>query len=320
MHQDESTHRPGVACAFLSRDELSTNAQRCLLAVNTDSLAGVHVVAPGLTDLGGPSHAEAWLTDRAIEHGVAGDVRWSSDGEELFLSCALAARRGLAEGTRATYRSLLAHLDGLAYRICRIANYIPDIHGLEGGSERYWLFNQGRRAAFGERQWPQAQFPAACAVGARAGVVCVHATKRALRHFENPEQMSAYHYPDQYGPSSPSFARATVARLTSQRSRIYISGTASIAGHQSLHAGQLPAQLEKAASNVDVLLAHVVSETGRLSATVQLLKVYVRRAEHFPAARSFIAARFPGVAVRYLLADLCRRELLVEIEGLAELS
>ena len=313
------TNTPEVECVFLSRDELSDCAQRCLLAVNADSLAGVHVVSTGLKNLGEQFHVEAWLTDKDVDYGVADELRWSTDGTELFLSCPVSEHQGLREGTRQAYRSLLKYLDGLDHWICRIWNYIPGINVVENGSERYWQFNEGRRTAFREWQWPEHQFPAACALGGNTGIVYLQATRHKLLHVENPDQISAYHYPNKYGPSSPSFARATVVHRASQCSRIYISGTASIVGHQSLHADELSGQLAKTVSNIDALLDHVVSETGRLSATPHLLKVYIRRAEDFDVVRSFIANRFPGVFVQYLLADVCRKELLVEIEGLAEL-
>ncbi len=50
------------------------------------------------------------------------------------------------------------------------------------------------------------------------------------RALENPRQMSAFHYPRQYGPSAPTFSRAMQVG-----GGLLISGTASVRGHASHH-------------------------------------------------------------------------------------
>ena len=45
------------------------------------------------------------------------------------------------------------------------------------------------------------------------------------------------------------------------------------------------------------------------------LKAYVRHAADAPRVLGFLAARLPGVPVLLLHGDVCRRELLVEIDG-----
>jgi chorismate lyase/3-hydroxybenzoate synthase len=81
------------------------------------------------------------------------------------------------------------------------------------------------------------------------------------------------------------------------------------------------AQVDETMRNIAALLDREVGE-GRPCAEilkqVTLLKVFVRRPEHLEPVRSrlfsMIDDRTPAL---FLRADICRAELLVEIEGLA---
>jgi chorismate lyase/3-hydroxybenzoate synthase len=98
------------------------------------------------------------------------------------------------------------------------------------------------------------------------------------------------------------------------------SGTASIVGHESRHDGNLAAQIDETLTNLqelflagDRMTAHPQRMNGRDA--VVAAKVYLRRRDTAPAAATRILAGLPGVKNLLLLeADICRRELLVEIE------
>jgi chorismate lyase/3-hydroxybenzoate synthase len=144
---------------------------------------------------------------------------------------------------------------------------------------------------------------------------------------ENPRQVSAYSYPPCYGPRSPSFARATRCP-ESAGDWLLLSGTASIVGHRSVGAGDVERQLEETLDNLEhLLLPRSARPTGRDGgrcllvqepSRVHALKVYIRRAEDLPLVRAGVEARFGSdLPVLYMQADICREELLVEIEGVA---
>jgi hypothetical protein len=86
--------------------------------------------------------------------------------------------------------------------------------------------------------------PAASAVGIADGPLdlCFFAGRgEPPLPLENPRQISTYDYPPQYGPRAPTFSRATLAQIGGQWT-LFISGTASIVGHQSLHPDDILAQ------------------------------------------------------------------------------
>src|ERR1700727_1147856 len=100
---------------------------------------------------------------------------------------------------------------------------------------------------------------------------------------KTPRQTSAYHYPPKFGKHSPTFSRACLAPAHAG-TRLFISGTASIVGHASLHPGDVRAQTRETLANIKALL----DEANRLSGSMRYkldnmkMKVYVRHAEDLP--------------------------------------
>lgn len=88
------------------------------------------------------------------------------------------------------------------------------------------------------------------------------------------------------------------------------SGTASITGHESRHLDDPEAQLAEIWRNLNALQ----QQTGAARPTA--MRVYLRRASDLAMARDFLAASLPAdVAPLFLQADICRPELLLEIES-----
>ena len=136
---------------------------------------------------------------------------------------------------------------------------------------------------------------------------------------ENPRQVSAYNYPASYGPRSPTFSRASVARLGGC-DVLFLSGTASIVGHETLHAGDVVAQTRETMANIAAMVGEanrVVPQAGFTLAEL-CYKVYVRH-EQDVAAIHHELRRTLGQSARlvFLQADICRASLSMEIEATA---
>src|SRR5256886_11359397 len=133
----------------------------------------------------------------------------------------------------------------------------PEINRDSHGTERYRQFNSARQQVLREcGRALTGSVPAASALGAASDsplVVYFLAGRTAPAFLENPRQVSAYHYPRQYGSHSPVFSRATLLR---QRGGLglFIFGTASIVGHTSLHVGDTAGQTRDALSQIESLL------------------------------------------------------------------
>jgi len=276
---------------------------------------------------GGPM-VDVWRAGSQVKSGTTGLVRWRTDGHWLLGAVDLdeaAENGGLAELSRRTYQNLFEALKQAdCPHLLRVWNYLPQINADGGGLERYRQFNLGRHQAFIDAG--QAAFegaPAACAIGLPKGRLCVRflAGRIPPLPVENPRQVSAYRYPVAYGPRAPTFSRAALAPLGGGEVALFISGTASIVGHETVHAGDVLAQLGETLTNLrSVIEAANRRTTARFELERTDCVVYVRHAEHAPLIRRELEAALGADthALReavFLEADICRSDLLVEIEA-----
>jgi len=275
----------------------------------------------GLEPAESPAPFEVWHAPRPVQAWRSGQLRGGRDGALEFGAIEVAeGDDGIAGAAEHAYRALVAHLQAGAYpHLLRVWNYLDAITEGEGDAERYRQFCVGRVAGL---EGHRGQFPAATAIGRRDGRRVLQVYWLAAREpgiaIENPRQVAAYRYPRQYGPQPPSFARAMLAPA-SLRLPLMLSGTAAVVGHASQHADDLPAQLHESFRNFDALLATARQHTPQLPrhfGADTLLKAYVRDAGALPLARAQLDALLAPEAARLVLhADVCRRELLIEIDG-----
>lgn len=211
----------------------------------------------------------------------------------------------------------------------RFWNYIPGIHRPCGKVlDRYMVFNAGRFAAcsdwFGGPEAFDRMLATASGVGHRGNDLVIHAlaSNEPGVAVENPRQVPPYRYSRRFGPRPPCFARATVLAPRGGRRLILVGGTASIRGEESVHLDDLEAQTLETFDNLEALVRHASDVAGAAPADLSSfteLRIYHPRPQDRPTLAPLIAAAFPALRrVEYMQADLCRAELLVEIEGVAE--
>lgn len=280
------------------------------------------IATPVLVPAGGGQLVECWSAAGPVSVGQRGALRYSHDAELLFgtLQLAESDAADLESNTATAYGQIFALLDELAFaHVWRVWNFIPHINSEAAGLERYRRFNVARQEAFAAAgRAALAAVPAASAVGSEAGdlTICFVAGRAAPLSVENPRQLSAYDYPPEYGPRSPLFARACLAPYADGE-LLFISGTASIVGHRTLHVGDVGAQTRESLANIEAVLAAANARAQRRQFTRADLayKVYVRDPADLAAIRRELDTWLPGAAAVYLQADICRAELLVEIEA-----
>lgn len=263
----------------------------------------------------GAGATEYWTVDGTVSHGRAGDVRFARGGGWLFAAIDVDERQhdGPAGAGRYAYGCLTAFLAGQPERhVQRLWNYLGGINLGDGDEERYKLFCQGRADGMGT--FFADGFPAATAIGHHAAghllQVYLLAGAQPGTRVENPRQVSAWEYPRQYGATPPTFSRGT---MLSSRDALAISGTASVVGHVSAHAGNLAAQLDETLLNLESLLASGDMPAGFDARSP--LKVYVRHEADAAYVHRELTARLPDVPLLLLLGDICRADLLLEIDG-----
>lgn len=270
----------------------------------------------------GNAPLEIWRAHAPVTHGRDGDIQWASDGELLFGAIEIAEQNDdIRTAAAHAYARMSAHVAARGFpHLLRIWNYLDGITIGEGDAERYREFCVGRARGLGDfrSEW----LPAATAIGRSDGERSLQvywlAAKKPGQPVENPRQVSAYHYPRQYGPQPPSFARAMLPPSIDQ-TPLLLSGTAAVVGHASQHEGELLKQIDETFNNFDALLAAARLRQPALPAHFgrgTRLKVYVRDAADLPRVNQALAERL-GTQVPYILlhAAICRRELAIEIDG-----
>ena len=285
-----------------------------------------HAAFPGIwvdmPTLRGEGVFEIWESGLPVEPVESNGVRGARNDHVLFGALQIPEGEGLdleAAG-RLAYGRVFDAIDALGFPyLLRAWNYFTAINDDADGVERYRRFNVGRHDAFAAKgRRIGVDMPAACALGCREGPLTVYfvAGKVRGRPLENPRQVSAYRYPERYGPLAPTFSRAMLMQPDGMRG-LALSGTASIVGHETQHVGDIGAQVEETLANIGVLLdaaGYPVAPSPAAGAGL-LLKAYLRRPADLPFVESALGGTFGKAGVIYLQADICRSELLVEIEG-----
>ena len=143
---------------------------------------------------------------------------------------------------------------------------------------------------------------------------------------DNPLQIAAHKYsqgvllgaidPCTQQRTTPKFERGRIVEIAGKQT-IYISGTAAIRGETSLIADDVTEQTRITMENIDHLIAPVKTQQSGTTCEYKLLRVYVKNPSQMEDVRSYMKAHYPDIKKIYICADICRDELLVEIEGIA---
>ncbi|MCC6234845.1 MAG: dioxygenase [Verrucomicrobiales bacterium] len=223
-------------------------------------------------------------------------------------------------------------------QVVRTWLYVNQITEGADGVQRYQELNRARTDCYREIQFghrhrapwaPSPIYPASTGIGTsgeRIDMACLALdTQRSdvfLLPLENPQQTPACRYESAYSPQSPKFSRA-MAVVQGHFVSTLVSGTASIVDSRTVHPGDVVRQTEQTLDNIEHLMAPANFErlglagAGATLRDVAKLRVYVKRSEDYEACREVVERRLPRVPAIYLVADVCRPDLLVEIEAVA---
>lgn len=215
--------------------------------------------------------------------------------------------------------------------IVRQWNYIGNIVSCRGGKQNYQEFNDARSAYYGKCSWGNG-YPAATGIGGSFEGIVVgaiafkRAEQRGVFPIDNPLQVAAHVYSKSVlidddanaVKSTPKFERAKLIE-SANGACCFVSGTAAIRGEESMDASSARLQTIKTIENIEYLvskenLVRFGCKPYELK-SVQL-QVFIKHREDYEAVREEVERAYPHLTVVYSLADVCRSELLVEIEGI----
>lgn len=217
--------------------------------------------------------------------------------------------------------------------IVRQWNYIGDITGTRGTLQNYQAYNDARSLFYQNEQWRYG-YPAATGIGAHFdGIIvsCIAVKSKqgkedGIYALDNPLQIAAHAYSSEVLvnlnrnalPATPKFERAKLVALADSL-LCFISGTASIRGEKSTHTLSPSMQARQTIENIRYLISEEnLKRHACPPVLLELcnLRVYIKDEAFYEEVRSIVAAEFPDIPTVYLVTDICRTELLVEMEGI----
>ena len=199
--------------------------------------------------------------------------------------------------------------------ILRQWNYVERITDTDSLGQRYQQFNDARSNFYAQCSW-QNGYPAATGIGTKKGGLSIDIDAYAgvsIKAIDNPLQIAAHRYSEnvleagkQPQQTTPKFERARVIDNT-----LYISGTAAIRGEETI-ADNAKEQTQITIENILAL----VQQTDKT--TLNFLRVYIKNKADFAVVKNTISQLLPNIETIFIEADICRSNLLVEIEAVAE--
>ena len=248
---------------------------------------------------------------------------------------------GVYGGTLDAFEQIQKMFQGAKIRFDQVIRtwlYLGGIVDDDAGVQRYKELNRARTDFYQDIPFQSDRlpkncrgpiFPASTGIGTEGRGILISAIAFATDRkdirvvpLENPRQTPAFDYGVHYSPKSPKFSRA-MALSCGHYATIFISGTASITDSETKHAGDAAAQTHQTLDNIESLISeqnlnqHELPGLGTSLEGLGLARVYVKRQEDYTRIRAVCEKRLGELPTIYAMADVCRPDLLVEIEGIA---
>jgi len=280
--------------------------------------------------------AEVFYFDEAIWKGQtlrdenSQAVLFGRDGNEILVGH---IQSNIYEGCRKNSETVFESLEKLLMNkgfelnhIIRQWNYIENILALDYSKQRYQEFNDVR-SSFYKNLFSSTGYPAATGIGMNCGgviveFVAVKSTDAVNLPVNNPEQVAAYGYSNDVlvgsnHKTTPKFERARYLDLYGKK-QLMISGTASIRGEKTVGAGNPEEQTHVTIQNMQRLYCADVLKSAAgavLHPVYGHARIYIRNRNDYKIVKKTFRSYYGNLPVVYLVADICRKDLLVEIEG-----
>lgn len=219
--------------------------------------------------------------------------------------------------------------------VVRQWNYIERITEYDNDDyQHYQCFNDARTHFYDGENWDKG-YPAATGIGTSFGGIVIDfdavlSSRVEVITLDNELQVPAHVYSQDVllgeedtilkEKSTPKFERGKTLACD-KAAMSYISGTAAIRGEESLESMDILRQTIVTMENIDFLVS--VNNLRKYGVKSPLskphyrtLRVYLKNGSDLYKVQQYLNDKYPEASKCYLLADVCRDELLIEIEGI----
>lgn len=275
-----------------------------------------------------------------------GDTRWSvfqRGKDKLVFAAGLGLKETSEDLLQQSVNSFelaeaILNEEGMDFsNVIRQWNYIEKItckiNHAGKASQHYQIFNDVRSKYYDNANFSNG-YPAATGIGMDFGVVCIDFIAARVSEdglvvgIKSPVQFDAYTYSKEvlaencamsdFCRTTPKFERAKLISMGGSK-WIFISGTAAIVGQDSDRDNSVEHQTEMTIDNIKQLISveNITKQGVRIAEEpeVTYLRVYVKYKEDLLAVEQICRKHFKDISLSFVVADICRQELLVEMEG-----
>ncbi len=299
----------------LEKKPLSFDHPRRLASIALKADASEDIIKTNLTPLRKIQPFENWYADQPVSLGKRGKLSYAFNDSVLFGHAELEQKR-IAKDLQETYKDMVQLLNSEHYSLLRVWHYLPQL----AEPSDYQVFCDARAQAFSSHKKDSYCAATVIGTGSYYGVVYFVAARKAGIAVNNPRQTLPHLYPKHYGEPAPMFARSTLKQW-GDKSHLYISGTAAIVGHTSLHDGDADAQLSEIVNNLNSLLSEAAKTEHGYSnmplTQLQHIKLYVDKRVSEDITTLIDRHLGSDIELQAFEGQMCRPELLVEIEAMA---
>ncbi|MBI9061156.1 MAG: hypothetical protein JEZ14_04170 [Marinilabiliaceae bacterium] len=222
--------------------------------------------------------------------------------------------------------------------IVRQWNYIENLLGYEKQAnqqlQRYQIFNEVRSFYYDPAIFKHG-FPAATGIGCESAGITIDyiaGSNLTTSPIKSPIQQDAYKYTENVlegdplnttNKRPPFFERALYSTILDQDT-IFISGTAAIAGEETLESADISDQTTHTIDNIKALITQTNFQAngikGEAHHIFDMVRVYIKNEMDANVVEQLVKELLPADNYTFVLADVCRDNLLVEIEGIVSLN
>ncbi len=233
------------------------------------------------------------------------------------------------------------HAENLDFsNVVRQWNYIENITHIPDKNENlqhYQIFNDVRSKFYGKSDFING-YPSATGIGTDNGGVVINfiaisnSPLNEIVPLMNPGQIDAHKYSqkvlvgagvfEKEEKTCPKFERGKMVK-SDEGSKVYISGTAAIVGENTVHPTDVGKQTLTTINNIKNL-----TKPGNFpdrndfksleNVDYSYVRSYVKYNKDIGIVKEICEKQFNSQCFQYLISDICRGNLLVEIEALIE--
>jgi len=279
-----------------------------------------------------------------VQYYSVDGINYSTITSDEFLECWVVGAQLSGNGDNkyeaadGSFRKLKLVLDNLDLdfdSIVRQWNYVGEILDLSYANGRtmqnYQIFNEVRNSYYTQYR-KCSSFPAATGIGMNSthvGIECYaigNSSNVQIIPISNPKQEESYQYGQDVlvgdaivHKQAPQFERAILLK-SGASSRLIISGTAAIIGQKTIGIGDVVQQTKTTIDNIETLVSRTnlmnhYSNNEQYPDKYSYLRVYVKYRSDITKVRQICTEKYGDVPMTFVQADICRDNLLVEIEA-----